>query len=90
MAGLYRRLGLPAARVKGLGRFTRSVRTCWWLVLMSGLAVAAARCEQAGWRRRRTAELDGDGVLVEDRRREEASELREARAVLMAGSARAE
>ena len=30
------------------------------------------------------------GFLVEDRRREEASELREARAVLMAGSAQAE
>ena len=34
--------------------------------------------------------ISGEGVLVEDRRREEASELREARAVLMVGSARAE
>ena len=41
-------------------------------------------------RRGGSEELDGEGVLVEDRRREEASELREARAVLMAGSARAE
>ena len=62
--------------MKGLGRFTRSV--------------AAARREQAGRRWRRMAELDGEGFLVEDRRREEASELREARAVLMAGSARVE
>ena len=41
-------------------------------------------------RRDGTEELDGEGALVEDRRREEAGELRESEVELMAGFARAE
>ena len=66
MTGQNWREGSPAARVEGRGRFTRPLRTCRWPGLRSGWPVAAARREQAGRRRRRTAEAALRCVLGEE------------------------